>query len=459
MSGAPHTSTVHTLPPAPKRWSTEPVASWSPVQAQLAQTTVTLAARSQPRSLLLLLHSLPCRNAAAAFHVLCANFPSVPIVGIVIVLVFLHRRNNKKLAAEDAKDKYKSMDFGMGGAGKKGKGGPEMSITEKELRGNHGRGISLEGGSPYILPVGLHGSRESFHSLSRSHNDPHDPYRPVTFLNGDNQSIRSQGRGYGQDNQSLYTTRTTSSGGTQRNRMGDGLLKNAQRMSTSVPMRAESLSPDSTRSPDIKFPEQNIALSPLNPRFEGEPLAMPSTELPDSRNPPTSSSPANVPVISVPVPAAKQESTPTMPAYPARIQSQQAVVHEHANTTSIISTSSYGAQDLSHLSRSVLCLHTKRASASMTSATTLTVCLSCVLCLRMTQRRTLPNVPSVFDLSTRNTLTTRSLNPLAATPTPTTMRTTARSTTRTALSMTQTPVALLLLSPMLPSPPPSLAVR
>jgi hypothetical protein len=342
MSGAPHTSTVHTLPPAPKRWSTEPVASWSPVQAQLAQTTVTLAARSQPRSLLLLLHSLPCRNAAAAFHVLCANFPSVPIVGIVIVLVFLHRRNNKKLAAEDAKDKYKSMDFGMGGAGKKGKGGPEMSITAKELRGNHGRGISLEGGSPYILPVGLHGSRESFHSLSRSHNDPHDPYRPVTFLNGDNQSIRSQGRGYGQDNQSLYTTRTTSSGGTQRNRMGDGLLKNAQRMSTSVPMRAESLSPDSTRSPDIKFPEQNIALSPLNPRFEGEPLAMPSTELPDSRNPPTSSSPANVPVISVPVPAAKQESTPTMPAYPARIQSQQAVVHEHANTTSIISTSSYG---------------------------------------------------------------------------------------------------------------------
>jgi len=212
---------------------------------------------------------------------------SIPIVGLLVVLVFLHRRNQKKLAAEDAKDKYRSMDFGTGVAGKKNKGGPEMSITEKDIRGGaHNRGISLEGGNPYILPVGLHGSRESFHSLSRSQNDPHDPYRPVTFLRNDSQSIRSQGRGYGNDNGSLYTTRTMSSGGTQRNRMGDGLLNNAQRMSTSRPMRSESLSPDSTTSPDVKFPDQNIALSPLNPRVEGEPLAMPASELPHSRTPP-----------------------------------------------------------------------------------------------------------------------------------------------------------------------------
>ncbi|EAT87706.2 hypothetical protein SNOG_05315 [Parastagonospora nodorum SN15] len=274
----------------------------------------------------------------------------VPVVGLLIVLVFLHRRNQKKLAAEDAKDKYKSMDFGMGGAGKKNKGGPEMSITEKDIRGGaHSRGISLEGGNPYILPVGLHGSRESFHSLSRSQNDPHDPYRPVTFLRNDNQSIRSQSRGYGHDNGSLYTTRTMSSGGTQRNRMGDGLLNNAQRMSTSRPMRSESLSPDSTTSPDVKFPEQNIALSPLNPRFEGEPLAMPATELPHSRTPPSASSPPNVPIIAVPAPAAAKPEIstspvqqPAVPAYPTRVQSHQAAVYENTNTTSIISTSSYG---------------------------------------------------------------------------------------------------------------------
>jgi hypothetical protein len=273
---------------------------------------------------------------------------SVPIVGLFVVLIFLHRRNKKKLAAEDAKDKYKSLDFGMEGAGpmRKGKkGGPEMSITEKEIRGGHDRGLSLEAGSPYILPVGLHGSRESFHSLSRSHNDPHDPYRPVTFLN-DNQSVRSQSRAYGHDNGSLYTT---SSGGTQKHRMNDGLLKNAQRMSTSHPMRSESLSPDGTRSPDVKFPEQNIALSPLNPRFDNEPLSMPAHQLPDSRIPPSRSSPPNVPVIAVPAPAAaarersnSPEQAPAQSSYPPRIQSQQAVVLENANTTSMISTSSYG---------------------------------------------------------------------------------------------------------------------
>ncbi|KAL5120560.1 hypothetical protein ACEQ8H_001579 [Pleosporales sp. CAS-2024a] len=287
----------------------------------------------------------------------------VPIVGLLIVLVFLHHRNKKKLAAEDAKDKYKSMDFGMGGAGKNGDGDPEMSVSEKEMRGeSHTRGISLEGGSPYILPVGLHGSRESFHSLSRSHNDPHDPYRPVTFLQNDNMSIRSQSRGYGQDNQSVYTTRTTSSGGTQHNKMGDGLLRNAQRMSTSRPMRVESLSPDSPRSTDVKFLDQHIPLSPLNPRFDmdASPLSplnprfemdtspMPAAELPTSRTPPTLS-PPNVPLPSVPLPVvAEPEGTtsssqpPMVPPYPTRVQSQQAVVHENANTTSISSNSSYG---------------------------------------------------------------------------------------------------------------------
>jgi hypothetical protein len=264
---------------------------------------------------------------------------SVPVVGLLVVLVFLHRRNKKKLAEEDAKDKYKSHDWGMEGSagGKKnGKKGPEMSVTEK-----HNRGISLENSSPYILPVGLHGSRESFHSLSRSHNDPHDPYRPVTFLN-DGQSVRSQGRAYKGENGSMYTT---SSAGTDRTRLNDGqgLLKNAQRMSTSNPMRVDALSPDGSRSPDEKFPDSAIALSPLNPRSQTSQLpSPPAVALPEPFF-----TPSNVPTIAVPAPTAKETSkspvqAPSKPAFPPRIQSQQAVVHEHANTTSIISTSSYG---------------------------------------------------------------------------------------------------------------------
>ncbi|KAF1921806.1 hypothetical protein BDU57DRAFT_436902 [Ampelomyces quisqualis] len=287
-----------------------------------------------------------CRKPTQVPTIAIAMAAIVPIVGLLVVLVFLHRRNKKKLAAEDAKDKYKSLDFGLEGAGpmKRGKtGGPEMKVTEKEIRGGHDRGLSLEAGSPYILPVGLHGSRESFHSLSRSHNDPHDPYRPVTFLN-DNQSVRSQSRAYGHDNGSLYTT---SSGDTQKHRMNDGLLRNAQRMSTSHPMRGESLSPDGARLPDVKFPEQNIPLSPLNPRFENEPVAISAHQLPDSTAAHAASSPPDVPIIAVPAPAPaarershSPEQTPAEPSHPFRVQSQQAVVLENVNTTSMISTSS-----------------------------------------------------------------------------------------------------------------------
>ncbi|KAJ4365158.1 hypothetical protein N0V83_008776 [Neocucurbitaria cava] len=273
----------------------------------------------------------------------------IPVVGLAIVLLILSRRNKRKLREEDARGK--SMDFGLapGVGGKRGKKGPEMTITEKGLRPGHDRQVSLETGSPYILPVGLHGSRESFHSLSRSQVDPHDPYRPVTFLT-DNQSIRSQSRTNRYDNGSMYTT---SSGGTEQHRMGDGLLKNAQRMSTSFPMRGESLSPDGSRSPDVKFPDSAITLSPLNPLYENERVASPPAPPAASVEPKSEYAafkPSTVPTIQIPEPAATKsevskspvQTTPSPSAFPPRIQSQQAVVLENTNTTSIISTSSYG---------------------------------------------------------------------------------------------------------------------
>lgn len=271
----------------------------------------------------------------------------VPVVGIAVVLAFLHRRNKQKLREEDQRDKYKSHDWGMEGvtpkAGKKG--GPEMSISEKEISGGHDRGLSIETGSPYILPPGLHGSRESFHSLSRSQHDPHDPYGPVAFLR-DDQSLRSQSHGpYKGETNSVYTA---SSSGTKKEGLQAGLLQNAQRMSTSAPVRGESLSPDSTRSPDSKFPEAGIPLSPLNPRYEPEaPAAAPAPA--PAHAVPVASKPTNVPTISIPEPPVTEkqvnkspvQTTNEIPSFP-RIQSQ-AVVLETANTHhSIISTSSYG---------------------------------------------------------------------------------------------------------------------
>ncbi|KAJ4361314.1 hypothetical protein N0V95_002016 [Ascochyta clinopodiicola] len=275
----------------------------------------------------------------------------VPVVGISIVLFFLHRRNQRKLAEED-KDKYRSMDFGLEHKGAPGgrvgvKKGPEMSVTDvdKEMKGAHSRGISLEHGSPYILPVGLHGSRESFHSLSRSNHDPHDPYRPVTFMT-DNASVRSSSRAYGKDNTSLYTS---SSAGTKgRNGDGLGLLQNAQRMSTSHPMRSESLSPDGSRSP-IQFPDPTaMPLSPLNPRANDQPQFPASSpggsEIKQqyAAFKPTT----DVPKIMIPDADVKSKSVNKSPvekaaSFSPRIQSQQAVV-SHGPSNSILSTSSYG---------------------------------------------------------------------------------------------------------------------
>ncbi|KAI4960513.1 hypothetical protein J4E86_002135 [Alternaria arbusti] len=275
----------------------------------------------------------------------CTKPTQVPTIAIALAIM-----NKRKLAEEDSKDKYKSHDWGMEGVAKAGKkGGPEMSVSEKEIPGGHDRGLSIETGSPYILPVGLHGSRESFHSLSRSQHDPHDPYGPVAYLK-DDQSIRSASRGpYGNDARSMYTT---SSAGTRKEGLQAGLLQNAQRMSTSHPIRGESLSPDSSRSPDSKFPEAGIPLSPLNPRFEekSSPISPPSATSPSDE--PTTQyaafKPTDVPTISIPEPGVTEkqvskspvQTTNDIPTLP-RVKSQ-AVVLENTNTHSIISTSSYG---------------------------------------------------------------------------------------------------------------------
>lgn len=272
---------------------------------------------------------------------------------MAIVLLFLHRRHQKKLAEEDNKDKYRSMDFGLGDKG--GRAGtkkrPEMTISdvEKEISGSHGRGISLEHGSPYILPVGLHGSRESFHSLSRSNHDSHDPYRPVAFLN-DGSSVRSSSRAYGKDNGSVYT----SSSGETKGRNGDGLglLQNAQRMSTSHPIRGESMSPDGSRSP-IQFPNPSAhPLSPLNPQAHDQfptppPPAATEVKQPEIKQQYAAFKPTTeVPKIMIPDTDVKSKSVNKSPveqaaSFPPRVQSQAGIV-SHAPSQSIISTSSYG---------------------------------------------------------------------------------------------------------------------
>ncbi|GIC91306.1 uncharacterized protein Aud_007749 [Aspergillus udagawae] len=155
----------------------------------------------------------------------------IPIVCAIIVLFYLHRRNVKKLRQEDANDKHKSLDFGLDLEPRAG----SKPMTQAE-KGNslHAKGMSLDiGQSPYLLPPGLHGSRESLHSLSRSMIGDDDKYRHASSFLGDNASVRSQPRGF-QDDMSAFS-RSQSKASLRGDDMNQGLLQNAQRISRSSP--------------------------------------------------------------------------------------------------------------------------------------------------------------------------------------------------------------------------------
>ncbi|KAL4767618.1 hypothetical protein BDW60DRAFT_199614 [Aspergillus nidulans var. acristatus] len=151
----------------------------------------------------------------------------IPIVCAIIVLIFLHRRNVKKLRNEDANDKHKSLDFGMDLAPSGGRSGMQ------EKGSNHMKGISLDiGPSPYMLPPSIRGSKDSLNSLPRTILADDDKYRHAhTYFSADAQSIRSQRRG--------HDDAASVAGSTRRGAFGDemnqGLLGNAQRISRSSP--------------------------------------------------------------------------------------------------------------------------------------------------------------------------------------------------------------------------------
>ncbi|KAL2753735.1 hypothetical protein ACRALDRAFT_1082791 [Sodiomyces alcalophilus JCM 7366] len=121
----------------------------------------------------------------------------IPLVAAIGVLIFLHRRNVRKQRREEAADPNRDLDFGLDGEvveHTRG-GGKRQSLREKMMRsdGKHRAQISMDMNlsSPYLLPPGLQGSRESLHSLSRTLHTNEDPYRPVQYYGSEVGSIRS----------------------------------------------------------------------------------------------------------------------------------------------------------------------------------------------------------------------------------------------------------------------------
>ena len=197
---------------------------------------------------------------------------SIPVVGAIILFLLLHRRHVRRLRREDANDPHASLDFGIDPAGataankKQGRRGtkaaPEMAVTdlgmEKSLRRGRGLSMDMDMGSPYLLPAGLHGSHESLHSMSRTVHSKDDRYRPATFIGNDSGSLHSYPTPRKGDDSSSYAGSTSTGPGYAHDGMNQNLLRNAQRMSRSVPPTERSHLPTNNNVPQIRVADASM---------------------------------------------------------------------------------------------------------------------------------------------------------------------------------------------------------
>ena len=108
---------------------------------------------------------------------------SVPIVIILAVVFYLHRRNVKRQRLEDAKDPHRDLDFGIedgvvpGAGKKKKKGRASMLMSSEKAHKTNQLSMDMNLESPYLLPPQTHGSQESV--LTRGYRNEYDPYRMV----------------------------------------------------------------------------------------------------------------------------------------------------------------------------------------------------------------------------------------------------------------------------------------
>lgn len=201
----------------------------------------------------------------------------IPVASALVLFFYLHRRHVRKQRQEDANDPHKSLDFGMtmanAGANKKGHSAvaetPELG-TEKSSRRDRYVSMDMGPGSPYILPPGLQGSRESLHSLSRNMDTTDNPYRPATsHASPDSPHSYLRSRGFGDDSSSL------SSGRYANENMNQNLLGNAQGMSRTTPPSGHSPPQGNPVVPAIRTPETQPARKPLTTSDAGPGLSAP----------------------------------------------------------------------------------------------------------------------------------------------------------------------------------------
>ncbi|KAI1257015.1 hypothetical protein MGN70_000053 [Eutypa lata] len=240
--------------------------------------------------------------SASSTNLIIAIGVVVPLAIVLCVLVYLHRRNNKRVALEDVDDKYRSLDFGLGDSVPAGGKKRRSAFFGKEKDSpSHRAQLSMDMNlsSPYLLPPELQNSRESLNSLARSLHKNEDPYRHVTeYTNSEVGSLRSFQRG--PERGSSYTNKT---GSTDRS---------SSRGARGLPSSRQNSIPAPT-SPLPQLPP--AAQTPQRQEFEGDipaPLAPSKNEFrftdnASSRGVP-SITPEQVPTIQEPPAAASRLS-------------------------------------------------------------------------------------------------------------------------------------------------------
>ncbi|PFH61985.1 hypothetical protein XA68_15527 [Ophiocordyceps unilateralis] len=116
----------------------------------------------------------------------------IPVVVGAIVLLFLHRRNVRRLKMEDDRDPNGGLDFGLGDPTQKTPKRKSIFGGDKSAHKPGQLSMDMNLSSPYLLPPGIHQSHDSIHSLARTFPNEQDPYRTIKeFSTSDNGSVRS----------------------------------------------------------------------------------------------------------------------------------------------------------------------------------------------------------------------------------------------------------------------------
>lgn len=283
----------------------------------------------------------------------------IPLVAIIVTLLYLHRRHNKRLKREDASDPHKSLDFGLDEAPTGGRNKRKSMLgaiggngKEKDHARLKQMSMDMNLSSPYLLPPGMHGSRESIQSLAKSIDPSHDPYRPVAQLVADGASIRSPSRG---PQDSLYPTPSSESRNGRNMNGPDPFNAPGPRQNSfprqPAPTRGPAHMKNQPAIPQLSIPSASPpAKDPFRSPSEMSRPSIDSAQFPDEKD--FVVTPV-APQLQEPAPTAQQNDPRPMPQQQPvrsdsessngvihhdqngdRHRSQQAVIHERGPSTS-----------------------------------------------------------------------------------------------------------------------------